>query len=90
MMDAFLFVLQFTFSGVTTVDDDVYKVSVESENEIEKGSNKVVLTYPNSEPKSYSSNWYFNFDEFKTKGNKTFVIVENRQNNSIYSDYQRP
>jgi ABC-type molybdate transport system substrate-binding protein len=89
-MDAFLSVLQFTYSAVTTVDEDVYKVSVESENEIEKGSNKMVLTFPNSEPKSYSSNWYFNFDEFKTKGNTTFVIVENRQNNSICGDCASP
>jgi len=59
--------VQFTFNGVTTVDDDVYKVSVESENEVEKGSNKMVLTFPSSEPKTYSSNWYFNYDDFKTK-----------------------
>jgi len=55
---------------VTTVDDDVYKFSMESDNEIEKGSNKLVVTFPNSEPKTYSSNWYFNYDDFKTKGNK--------------------
>ena len=55
------------------MDDDVYKFSVESDNEVEKGSNKFVVTFPNSEPKTYSSNWYFNYDDFKTKGNKTFV-----------------
>jgi hypothetical protein len=90
MMGAFLFVLQFTFNGVTTVDDDVYKLSVESENEIEKGSNKLVLTFPSSEPKTYSSNWYFNYDDFKTKGNKAFVTVDNRQNSSIYRDCRSP
>jgi len=55
------------------VDDDVYKFSMESNNEVEKGSNKLVVTFANSEPKTYSSNWYFNYDDFKTKGNKTFV-----------------
>lgn len=71
--DVFLFVLQFIYNGEATVDDDVYKFSMESDNEVEKGSNKLVVTFPNSEPKTYSSNWYFNYDDFKTKGNKTFV-----------------
>jgi hypothetical protein len=75
---------------VTTIDDDVYKISVESENEVEKGSNKLVLTFPRSEPKTYSSNWYFNYEDFKTKGNKTFVILDNRQNIPINSDSPTP
>lgn len=57
------------------MDDDVYKSSIESDNEVEKGSNKLVVTFPNSEPKTYSSNWYFNYDDFKTKGNKTFKWI---------------
>lgn len=72
------------------MDDDVYKFSLESENEVEKGSNKLVVTLPSSEPKTYSSNWYFNYDDFKTKGNKTFVAVDNRGISCIYSDCPSP
>jgi hypothetical protein len=72
------------------MDDDVYKFSLESDNEVEKGSYKLVVTLPNSEPKTYSSNWYFNYDDFKTKGNKTFVIVDNRGISCIYSDCPSP
>lgn len=55
-------------------DDKTLKVSVETNIEPEKGSNKLILTLPNSEPKTYSSNWYFNYNDFKTKGNTIFVI----------------
>jgi hypothetical protein len=71
--DAFLSVLQFSYNEVFTVDDDVFKISVESDNEVEKGSNKLVVTLPSSEPKTFTSNWYFNYDDFRTKGIKTFV-----------------
>jgi hypothetical protein len=47
---------------------------MEANSEVEKGSNKIVLTLPNGEIKSYASNWYFNYDDFKTKGNKIFIL----------------
>jgi hypothetical protein len=75
--DSFLFVSQLTYTEVFVVDDEISKVSVELDNEVEKGSNKLVVAFPGSEPKTYSSSWYFNYDDFKTKGNKTFVIMDN-------------
>lgn len=72
--EVFLFVLQFSYNEFVILDDDKYEITVESDNEVEKGSNKLILALPNSEPKTYTSNWYFNYDDFKTKGNQTFCF----------------
>jgi hypothetical protein len=61
---------------------------VEANSEAEKGSSKVVITYPNSEPKTYSSSWYFNYNDFKTKGNTIFIIRDLLSHSSEVSDLQ--
>lgn len=71
-----MFVFQFNYNEVFDWDDKTFKVSVESNSEAEKGSNKLVLTLPNSEPKTYSSNWYFNYNDFKKNGNTVFIISD--------------
>jgi hypothetical protein len=47
---------------------------LEINNEAEKGSAKMILTLPNRKIETYTSNWYFNFNDFKTKGNKMFIL----------------
>jgi hypothetical protein len=64
-------------------------VSLETNNEVEKGSNKLVVTVPNSEPKTYSYNWYFNCNDFETKGNKIFVIRKYRHLSFSYQTSDR-
>jgi hypothetical protein len=70
----FLFVFQLNYNEVFDWNDDSFKITLETNNEVEKGSNKLSLTLPNRELKTYTSNWYFNYDDFKTKGNKIFIL----------------
>jgi hypothetical protein len=55
-------------------NDQNYKLTIEANSEVEKGSNKIILTLPNGEVKTYASNWYFNQNDLKTNGNKIFIL----------------
>lgn len=70
----FLFVFQLNFEELLEWNDDPYKCLIEINSEAEKGSTKLILTLPNRKLETYTSNWYFNINDFKTKGNKTFIL----------------
>jgi hypothetical protein len=72
--NSFLFVFQINFDEVLDWNDESYKMSMEINSEVEKGSSKLILTLPNKKLETYTSNWYFNFYDFKTKGNKMFIL----------------
>jgi hypothetical protein len=72
--NSFLFVFQLNCDEVLDWNDESHKVSVEINNEVEKGSTKLTLALPNRKLETYTSNWYFNINDFKTKGNKMFIL----------------
>lgn len=71
---AFLFVFQINYNEVFDWNDQSYKLSIETNSDVEKGSNKIILTLPSGDIKTYASNWYFNYNDFKTNGNKIFIL----------------
>jgi hypothetical protein len=72
--NSFLFVFQLNCDEVFDWNDESHKISMEINNEVEKGSTKLIMTLPNRKLETYTSNWYFNLNDFKTKGNKIFIL----------------
>ncbi|PNF29921.1 hypothetical protein B7P43_G07271 [Cryptotermes secundus] len=59
--------LQLNFEELLEWNDEPYKCLIEINSEAEKGSTKMILTLPNRKLETYTSNWYFNINDFKTK-----------------------
>jgi hypothetical protein len=55
-------------------NDQSYKLIVETNSEVEKGNSKIILTLASGEVKTYTNNWYFNYNDFKKNGNKIFTL----------------
>ncbi|KAJ9587837.1 hypothetical protein L9F63_018709, partial [Diploptera punctata] len=57
--------LQFKFYDEIIVNDKSYIFDWDSNTQEDKGDNKLVLTVPNSEPRTYESSWYYSPEDFK-------------------------
>ncbi|PSN46736.1 Apolipophorin [Blattella germanica] len=77
--------LQFTYSESLDLDDKTYKLSLESNNELEKGSNKLILVLPNKEPATYVNSWYFNYDDYRSKDVLKGGLTLTRNENAKFS-----
>jgi hypothetical protein len=72
--NSFLFAFQLNFDDVWDWNGESYKTIIEVISELEKGSSKLIQTLSDGRLETFTSNWYFNLNDFKTKGNNMFIL----------------